>query len=106
MGYRSEVAVRLSEQAAEVVKIFCKLDKRINQLVNDADISDLQSGCLQWSWIKWYDGYEDIDAFNAMLDQIGSEDYGLIRLGEEIEDIDYQGCPSDFDMYVNRSIEW
>ena len=41
MGYRSEVAVRLSEQAVEVVKIFCKLDKRINQLVNDADISDL-----------------------------------------------------------------
>ena len=65
----------------------------------------ISTGCLQWSWL-WYDGYEDVAAFEAMLDQIGWEEYGLIRLGEDAEDIDHQGSPTDFDMYVNRSIEW
>lgn len=106
MGYRSEVAVRFSEQAAEVVKIFCKLDEHINQLVNDADTSDLPSGCLHWNYIKWYDDLEDIAAFEAMLSQLGHENYGLIRLGEDTEDIDHQGCPWEFGMHVNRSIEW
>ena len=45
-------------------------------------------------------------AFMDMLDQLGDENYGMIRLGEESDDVGYYGCPSSFDMYVERNIQW
>ena len=32
--------------------------------------------------------------------------YGLIVIGEEIEDIRLEGSPWDYGMDVNRTIEW
>ena len=108
MGYRSEVVVKFSDNAAKVVKKFYELDKQIKQLIDDSEnsIGWEQIQALHWNWIKWYDDDEDIMAFIDMLDQIGDENFGMIRLGEEDDDTEYYGCPSNFDMYVNRSIEW
>ena len=58
-------------------------------------------------WIKWYENDDEaIMAFMDMLDQLGDENYGMIRLGEESDDVGYYGCPSSFDMYVERNIQW
>ena len=45
-------------------------------------------------------------AFMDMLDQLGDENYGMIRLGEENDDVGYYGNTNKFDMYVERRIEW
>ena len=37
-----------------------------------------------------------------MLDQLGDENYGMIRLGEESDDVGHYGCTDKFDMYVER----
>ena len=105
MGYRSEVAVRFSDNAAKVVKKFYELDKQIKELIDGAQYCDDFSSIL-WDWIKWYDNYPEISAFMDMLDQLGCEDYGMIRVGEEYDDVEYYGDPPLFDMYVNRSIQW
>lgn len=105
MGYRSEVVVKFSEKASEVVKGFYKMDKQIKELIDAADFCDDFSS-IHWTYIKWYDSYEDITAFMDMLDQIGDENYGMIRLGDDFDDMEYYGDPPSFDMYVNRSIEW
>jgi hypothetical protein len=105
MGYRSEVAVRFSEKASEVVKHFYEMDKQIKELIDGAEFCDDFSSIL-WGWIKWYDDFEDIAAFMHMLDQLGEENYGMIRMGEDYDDVEYYGDPPSFDMYVNRSIQW
>ena len=108
MGYRSEVVVKFSDNAVKVVKKFYELDKQIKQLIDDSENSTgwEQIQALHWNWIKWYDDDEDIMAFIDMLDQIGDENFGMIRLGEENDDMEYYGCPSNFDMYVERNIQW
>ena len=108
MGYRSEVVVKFSDNAAKVVKKFYELDKQIKELIDDSENSTgwEQIQALHWDWIKWYDGDEAIMAFTDMLDQIGDENYGMIRLGEESDDVGYYGSPSNFDMYVERNIQW
>ena len=108
MGYRSEVVVKFSDNAVKVVKKFYELDKQIKELIDGSENSTgwEQIQALNWGWIKWYDDFEDIAAFMHMLDQIGDENYGMIRLGEESDDVEYYGDPPSFDMYVNRSIEW
>ena len=106
MGYRSEVVVKFSEKASEVVKVFYKMDKQIKELIDAADTKCADFSSIHWGWIKWYDNFEDITAFMDMLDQIGDENYGMIRLGDDVNDVEHYGDPSSFDMYVNRTIEW
>ena len=108
MGYRSEVVVKFSDNAVKVVKKFYELDKQIKELIDDSENSTgwEQIQALHWDWIKWYDDDEDIMAFMDMLDQLGDENYGMIRLGEESDDVGHYGCTDKFDMYVERNIQW
>lgn len=107
MGYRSEVVVKFSEKAAEVVKGFCEMDKQIKELIDVADTKCDDFSSIRWTRIKWYENDDEaIVAFMDMLDQLGDENYGMIRLGEALDDVEYYGDPPSFDMYVDRSIEW
>ena len=109
MGYRSEVVVKFSDNAVKVVKKFYELDKQIKELIDDSENSTgwEQIQAMHWDWIKWYeDGDEAIMAFMDMLDQLGDENYGMIRLGEESDDVGHYGCTDKFDMYVERNIQW
>ena len=108
MGYRSEVVVKFSDNAVKVVKKFYELDKQIKELIDDSENSTgwEQIQALHWDWIKWYDDDEAIMAFTDMLDQLGDENYGMIRLGEESDDVGHYGCTDKFDMYVERNIQW
>jgi hypothetical protein len=42
--------------------------------------------------VKWYDGYEDVKAFEAMLDEVTELGYcsEIMRVGEEINDIEHR----------------
>lgn len=109
MGYRSEVVVKFSDNTVKVVKKFYELDKQIKELIDDSEnsIGWEQIQAIHWDWIKWYeDDDEAIVAFMDMLDQLGDENYGMIRLGDELDDMEYYGSPSNFDMYVERNIQW
>ena len=90
----------------EVVKHFYEMDKQIKEVIDAADTKCADFSSIHWTFIKWYDSYPEISEFMDMLDQLGDEHYGMIRLGEEYDDVEYYGDPPFFDMYVNRSIEW
>ena len=109
MGYRSEVVVKFSDNAVKVVKKFYELDKQIKELIDDSENSTgwEQIQALHWDWIKWYeDDDEAIMAFMDMLNQLGDENYGMIRLGERNDDTECYGNTDKFDMYVERNIQW
>ena len=109
MSYISEVVVRFSDNATKVVKKFYELDKQIKEIIeNSENCYDFNHiSCIHWNEIRWYeDTDEAVIAFMHMLDQIGDENYGMIRVGDEFDDVEYYGNTCDFEMYVNRSIEW
>ena len=109
MGYRSEVALSLSENANELFLENLKEIPEIQTLVNNCEWSDPNHGRYYWSWVKWYDSYPEVDAmekFLDFLDAVDHETYGFVRIGEDEEDISRRGSPCVHDMYVNRSIEW
>ena len=110
MGYRSEVVVKFSDNAVKVVKKFYELDKQIKELIDDSERyadGHIQLQAIHWNWIKWdEEDDESIVAFMDMLDQLGEENYGMIRLGEESDDVGHYGNTNKFDMYVERNIQW
>ncbi len=58
--------------------------------------------------VKWYEGYEDVTAFNAMLIEVTELGYcsEFIRVGEETDDIEsrYEGEGVKYLLNVQRTI--
>lgn len=110
MGYRSEVCIALDQAASAAFRAAAKLDKPLQQMINDCDGGRLTDGPhgsrLFWSHVKWYDNYPEIQSIDYLLSILPDSSYGMIRIGEDTEDIEEKGWPCEFDIYVTRGISW
>ena len=105
MGYRSEVALAVGKDAmAQFLTTLAKSPetralcfKGSDEVVKDYD----EEGSLlfKWSYLKWYDSYEEIRALENFMDDCDcsglDEDliasYKFVRVGENCEDIECRG---------------
>ena len=111
MGYRSEVVIKFSEEAAKVVRAARDMCPVLKGLLDDNEAHEANGDpdkveVLYFSHIKWYENYEEIIAMEQLLDQLYEEDFGFMRVGEDREDIETRGEPWEYDIYLNRSISW
>ena len=132
MGYRSEVGIILSAEAYDL--LVCELEKeRVDGILNnnkpktfnktltllDEMEEDGNSRLLErstdiilyYSWIKWYNSYDEIQFIERMLDMMEERDlaYSFLRIGEENQDIDARYNRSEdlcIDMYASRTISF
>lgn len=130
MGYRSEVGIILSAEAYEL--LVCELEKeRVDRIVSNNNpqafnatielLDAMEDGgapylpenstdiIFYYSWIKWYDSYDEIQFIERMLDMMEERDlaYSFLRIGEENQDIDAKYNRSEdlcIDMYASRTI--
>ena len=53
--------------------------------------------------VKWYEGYEDVQAFEAMLIEVTELGYcsEIMRVGEEINDIEHRTYGEDLQYLLN-----
>ena len=112
MGYRSDVGFTCTPAVHDVIKGVATMMDSFKQLLNDADDlapSHVREGRYRWESVKYYDGYEEVDTLNRLMDFFDNcgldTEYGLIRIGESLDDIEHKGCPHDFDLFVNRSLD-
>ena len=115
MGYRSDVAIAVGKyKIAEFEKMYEKecffpvIKKYENYNV------------YYWESVKWYLDYSVIKEIMTFLEQLDwdyenkifpeelwiNNHYGFMRVGEETEDIEMLGEPYEYNMYINRSIEF
>ena len=106
MGYRSEVALGLCPEADQLLKANAEMIPDLAELIRDSE-SNVPERYF-WSHTKWYRDFPEVETMNSFLEFLEHHDYqfGFIRLGEDSEDIERRGYPSEFDMWVNRSISW
>ena len=130
MGYRSEVGMILSAESYEL--LVCELEKeRVDRILNNNNPDKFSSTIdlldemendgasnlpenstdiiFYYSWIKWYDSYDEIRFIERMLDMMEERDlaYSFLRIGEENQDIDARYNRSEdlcIDMYASRSV--
>ena len=128
MGYRSQVVLAISPEAAPAFMALCASEPKVLDLCHDAD--DFTSGYespgdyfMHWSSIKWYDSYPEIAALQEFVEHLESDDltkYGesgdpdgiewnecfkFIRIGEDYEDYDQRGYGFP-DIMTYRSISF
>ena len=122
MSYRSEVVfivakevmpqflVTMAKSPQARAMCFSEADRMIKDYDGDGNI------LFSWSGIKWYEGYEEIDAIVDFMDwcdsghidvdgdeQEGINFYRFCRVGEDAEDNVVRGNGWD-DVYIERSI--
>lgn len=101
MGYRSDVRIITSKKGFEklsdfVKKYLEKIDKDLNEhnLLKALDIETIGKGqCyFGWNYLKWYDGYPEVDAINEGLDYLGENEYSyrFMEIGEDYDDVEHK----------------
>jgi len=124
MGYRSEVCIGLTDDAARLFRTIVEHmpeTHEIHSLLLDAERpmdkspwrdehKDPDKDCetkLYWNQVKWYEGYECVDLIECFLTEcVPEEDYRFLRVGEETDDTEERGDYYDSDMHIQRTISW
>ena len=113
MGYRSEVVLAVSKQAAPYFMAMLAKSPDTKRMCETADefegnFDDEGGWLVHWTSIKWYEGHPEVDAINDFVDAMNSDDlaqYGelesssiewsehfiFVRVGEECDDIRREG---------------
>ena len=97
MGYRSDVAIALTQKAAAWLKakLNKEKDKEKRYLFDHADSHDALevSGQELWRWsnVKWYKGYTEVDYVTDFLNSLDEDDYLCIIVGEATCDVEMSG---------------
>ena len=110
MGYRSDVGFACTPMVKQVIEQVCEWDSEFKELIGYASDESHGTDDGRWLWnsVKWYPDFPDVQIMeNLMVILDNSEmydEYGLIRIGEEQDDMETKGSPYEFDMYLNRSI--
>ena len=124
MGYRSDVVLAIGKELTPFLLLATSQCKEAEELVfkhHDLFDRDYYEGwLLRWESIKWYEGYEDIDAIQKFVDEACADEYKIeedgkernsseyikfVRVGEDSSDVEMQG-EGFWDIYVSRHIEF
>lgn len=92
MGY-SDVAITLFEDDFKsLIKSSCEKSNEAFNLIKMATIHKCKNEptniiVVAWDWVKWYDGYKDVDFIMSFVSNANRE-YHYIRVGEEVGDLE------------------
>ena len=112
MGYRSDVVLVVHKDIIpKFMDVLC-VSEEARKLVFeyrdefDKDLYEEGHIFVRWNSIKWYEGYEPIDALEAFVNE-NEEQTRLVRCGEEGDDTDAMGDLFDDMIYpvVYNAIE-
>ncbi len=125
MGYRSEVVLAVTKEAAPYFMAMLAKNPDIKQMCETAsefegDFDDEGGWLVRWDGIKWYTGYPEVDEVNEFIEAMSSDDlteYGepetssiewsehfiFVRVGEECDDIRREGY-GPWDIYPQTLI--
>lgn len=104
MGYRSEVAIAVSTEdynnAPQNVK------DAFYEMFDEPEEKDDIITIYHKDWVKWYDDYKDVQTIESWLNSLNSDNYGMIRIGEEDADVEYLGDPWQNGLSMIRKISF
>lgn len=96
MGYRSDFKLSTNEKGKEI------LSNKVGKWIKQETDSDYW--CFEWehqdlernhfilsgTYLKMYDGFDEIDALNDAMDEMDEKDisYHYVRLGEDFSDVE------------------
>lgn len=105
MGYRSDIRITTSKEGFKVLSEFAKkyLENKNKDydLLKDLDlmVEGKEQCYFGWDYVKWYDGYNDVDAIMKGLEYLEDNNYSYryMRIGESYDDCEEQSYDGEKD---------
>ena len=104
MGYRSEVAIAVS--TSDYIDAPQNVKDALFEVFNEPAENIDNRVVFHQDWIKWYDCDDMVQTIENWLDTLNSDNYGMIRLGEDDMDIEYKGDPFNNGLEYSRKISF
>lgn len=102
MGYRSDlvIAVRKEVIAADLI------NPTIPAVIKELNFASTEKVLYYFieDW-KWYSSYPEVQEIEAWFDSMQDEDFGAMRIGEDDNDTQTWGSPSEFEIWLSRTID-
>ena len=119
MGYRSEVVLAFDPRVKPLLAcVLAKYPKTRALCLDGLQREDEDVIYYRWDYIKWSNGYAEIDALEGFMDKLDVEDlfinneevegcelYRFVRVGEEHGDVDDRGDGFGCDISPVTSIQ-
>lgn len=104
MGYRSEIAIAVTPE------IFASAPDEVKdafvEVFGEPSINEADRILWHSDWMKWYSDDPLVAQIEGWLSELeDGESYGLLRLGENDEDVQTDGHPYEFGIRYARKLE-
>lgn len=108
MGYRSDIRIVTSKDGFEKLKEFVKnyleekkVDTKEYNLLEELEVKLEGKNQIYfgWNYLKWYDGYVDVDAIMEGIDYLEENEYSYryMIIGESYDDCEERSYDGDKD---------
>lgn len=104
MGYRSDVRIITTKKGFKELNEYVKdyLSKLNHDEYNLLDNLEFKAEndyavYFGWNWLKWYDGYDSVDAIESGLNHLRDKDmsFRFARIGESYDDYEEDSYESE-----------
>ena len=102
MGYYSDIVIAIKKE----VLVSNLIKKEIPECLGAPTSTTDTAAYYYISGWKWYASYPEIQELETWFDSLEHEEFGVIRMGEDANDVQEWGSPYDFDIHVNRSLTY
>jgi len=100
MGYRSEVTIAIKKEVYQKHSIAFKDALEFSDCITQTE----KAIYFVWESAKWYSDYPEIAAVESVLSDLDDSDYGYVRVGEEMTDLETRGDFYEYGLDVSRAI--
>ena len=110
MGYRSDVILMIEKPlVGSFLTALNKCQQAFDMVFKEAEQEKSDNGDLlfRWEYIKWYQGYPEIDIIQNWMDSVDTfheDHYSFHRLGEEFGDHESRGNSYAWSVCLNQHI--
>jgi hypothetical protein len=108
MGYRSQICIAITKEVISK-DLFLQNPLLPEEFIEDSKRWDKDYHADYWIWhadsIKWYPEYESVKETHAYLNSLKDKDFHFLRIGEDCDDIEYEGN-LDVCYYPETTINW
>lgn len=108
MGYRSDIVIAINQAVVtrnlltqEIPKsvLECFVRKDDNQITAPVTYYYLYG----WKWNTYYPEAKEIEDWFASME---AKEFGAMRMGEEMDDVEIWGNPQDYGIFANQCIDF
>lgn len=108
MGYRSDIVIAINQAVVTRNLLTQEIPKSVLECFVRKDDNQIAAPVSYYhlSGWKWETYYPEVKAIENWFISMEDEEFGAMRMGEEMGDVEIWGNPQDYGIFANQFIDF